>query len=210
MLTACVWAGTHARARGAGAAITGKKTPGGAGTHTGHTGHTGARGHTDHTDEPHNHPLKSNDTPAHENRDRLNSRKNNRKPGVDRSLPVQHSTVPVPGCSVPVKRHWGEPGHTRETRDTRVQRHRGSRDTQETDTEHHKPTSKTGTVATSTFCIHVVPRAPFPIGGDPYPGLSVSPLIWFHDGYRPCVGHLHVEFTRQCSCSGWSVPCVSI
>ena len=33
---------------------TGKKTPGGAGTHTGHTGHTGARGHTDHTDEPHN------------------------------------------------------------------------------------------------------------------------------------------------------------
>ena len=29
---------------------TGKKTPGGAGTHTGHTGHTGARGHTDHTD----------------------------------------------------------------------------------------------------------------------------------------------------------------
>ena len=35
-----------------------KKTPGGAGTHTGHTGHTGARGHTDHTDEPHNHPPK--------------------------------------------------------------------------------------------------------------------------------------------------------
>ena len=32
---------------------TGKKTPGGAGTHTGRTGHTGARGHTDHTDEPH-------------------------------------------------------------------------------------------------------------------------------------------------------------
>ena len=37
---------------------TGKKTPGGAGTHTGHTGHTVARGHTDHTDEPHNHPPK--------------------------------------------------------------------------------------------------------------------------------------------------------
>ena len=32
---------------------TGKKTPGGAGTHT---GHTGTDGHTDHTDEPHNHP----------------------------------------------------------------------------------------------------------------------------------------------------------
>ena len=37
---------------------TSKKTPGGAGTHTGHTGHTGARGHTDHTDEPHNQPPK--------------------------------------------------------------------------------------------------------------------------------------------------------
>ena len=34
----------------------GKKTPGGAGTHTGHTGHTGTDGHTDHTDEPDNHP----------------------------------------------------------------------------------------------------------------------------------------------------------
>ena len=47
---------------------TGKKTPGGAGTHTGHTGHTGARGHTDHTDEPHNHPPKPKDTNPHENR----------------------------------------------------------------------------------------------------------------------------------------------
>jgi hypothetical protein len=35
---------------------TGKKTPGGAGTHTGHTGHADAQRHTDHTDEPHNHP----------------------------------------------------------------------------------------------------------------------------------------------------------
>ena len=32
---------------------TGKKTPGGAGTHM---GHTGAHGHTDHTEEPHNNP----------------------------------------------------------------------------------------------------------------------------------------------------------
>ena len=31
--------------------LTGKKTPGGAGTRAGHTGHTGARGHTDHTDD---------------------------------------------------------------------------------------------------------------------------------------------------------------
>ena len=37
-------------------ATTGKKTPGGAGTHTGHTGHADAQRHTDHTDEPHNHP----------------------------------------------------------------------------------------------------------------------------------------------------------
>jgi hypothetical protein len=40
---------------------TGKKTPGGAGTHTGHT-----RGHTDHTDEPHNHP----NPPTHGRRSR--------------------------------------------------------------------------------------------------------------------------------------------
>ena len=45
---------------------TGKKTPGGAGTHT---EHTGARGQTDHTDEPHNHPPKPKDTNPHENRD---------------------------------------------------------------------------------------------------------------------------------------------
>ena len=38
---------------------TGKKTPGGAGTHT---GHSGARGQTDHTDEPHNRPPKPKDT----------------------------------------------------------------------------------------------------------------------------------------------------
>ena len=34
---------------------TGKKTPGGAGTHTRHTEHADAQRHTDHTDEPHNH-----------------------------------------------------------------------------------------------------------------------------------------------------------
>ena len=44
----------------------GKKTPGGAGTHTGHTGHTGARGQSDHTDEPHNHPPKPKDTNPHD------------------------------------------------------------------------------------------------------------------------------------------------
>ena len=87
---------------------TGKKTPGGAGTHTGHTGHTGARGQTDHTDEPHNHPPKPKDTNPHENRDRLNSRKNSRKPGVDRSPrptqkrpPPANPTLPPPAPRAP-------------------------------------------------------------------------------------------------------------
>ena len=41
---------------------TGKKTPGGVGTHTGHKrARARTRGHTDHTDEPHSHP---HDTPA--------------------------------------------------------------------------------------------------------------------------------------------------
>ena len=80
---------------------TGKKTPGGAGTHTGHTGHTGARGHTDHTDEPHNEPPKPNDSPTRprdgRNRDRgLNSRKNSRRPGVDRSPYRYPYRYPVP------------------------------------------------------------------------------------------------------------------
>ena len=44
------------RERGFTGGRTGKKTPGGAGTHTGHTGHADAQRHTDHTDEPHNHP----------------------------------------------------------------------------------------------------------------------------------------------------------
>ena len=69
-------------------------------THTGHTGHTGARGHTDHTDEPHNHPPKPNDTPARSRdgrtRGRLNSRKNSRKPGVDRSPRPTTGTILVP------------------------------------------------------------------------------------------------------------------
>ena len=73
-----------------------------------YTGHTGARGHTDHTDEPHNHPPKPNDTNPHENRDRLNSRKNSRKPGVDRSPrptqkrpPPANPTLPPPAPRAP-------------------------------------------------------------------------------------------------------------
>ena len=95
----------------------GKKTPGGAGTHTGHTGHTGARGPTDHTDEPHK-SQPSTQTQRHtrsparprdgRNRDRLNSRKNSRRPGVDRSPrptqkrpPPANPTLPPPAPRAP-------------------------------------------------------------------------------------------------------------
>ena len=74
------------------------------GTHARETGHTG--------DEPHNHPPKPNDTPARprdgRNRDRLNSRKNSRKPGVDRTLrptqkrpPPANPTLPPPAPRAP-------------------------------------------------------------------------------------------------------------
>ena len=89
-----------------------KRHRGGPGHDTGHTGHTGARGHTDHTDEPHNNPPKPNDTPARprdgRNCGRLNSRKNSRRPGVDRSLrptqkrpPPANPTLPPPAPRAP-------------------------------------------------------------------------------------------------------------
>ena len=70
---------------------TGKKTPGGAGTHTGHSGHTGTDGHTDHTDEPHNHPnpmTHPHDHATAERRGRLNSRSAQAK---SRPLPAADS-----------------------------------------------------------------------------------------------------------------------
>ena len=90
--------------------------------HRGEPGHTrdtlgtrgpaGAQGHTDHNDEPHNHP----NPPTHN----------------------PHVSEPVTRCvpcvsrlclfTVPVKRHRGQPGHTRDTRDTRT--HKGTRTTQ--------------------------------------------------------------------------------
>ena len=75
--------------------FTGKKTPGGAGTHTGHTGHTGARGHTDHTDEPHNHPLKSNDTPAR--KPRPTQQPQEQPQARSRPLPAADSEEAAPG-----------------------------------------------------------------------------------------------------------------
>ena len=81
------------------------------------TGHTGARGHTDHTDEPHNQAPKPNDTPARPRDGRLgrpkprpshNSRKNSRRPGVDRSPrptqkrpPPANPTLPPPAPRAP-------------------------------------------------------------------------------------------------------------
>ena len=84
---------------------TGKKTPGGAGTHTGHTGHTGARGHTDHTDEPHNHPLKSNDTPAR--KPRPTQQPQEQPQAQSRPLPA---SIPVQYSESPPSWHGGEGG----------------------------------------------------------------------------------------------------
>ena len=75
---------------------TGKKTPGGAGTHTGHTRDTRAHAGTriTRTNLTTIHPKPT--THPHENRDRLNSRKDSRKPGVDRSpRPTQKRPPPA-------------------------------------------------------------------------------------------------------------------
>ena len=82
---------------------TGKKPPGGAGTHTGHTGHTGARGHTDHTDEPHNHPLKPNDPGA---------------PGVKRHLAGGAGTPGISTVLYRFKNTGGDGTHTQTTNPT--------------------------------------------------------------------------------------------
>ena len=84
-------------------------TPGGAPGHTRdtHTGHAGAQGHTDHTDEPHKLAHKQPNSPTH------TTRTSARRP---KPRPTQH---------LPVKRHRGEPGHTRDTRT-----HKGTRTAQ--------------------------------------------------------------------------------
>ena len=129
----------------AGTSTTGKKTPGGAGTHSGHKAHTRTHGGHRRTSQP----SKPNDTPARprdsRNRGRgLNSRKNSRRPGADHSPrptqkrpPPANPTLPPPAprappraCSkavggtdtIPVKRHRGEPGHTYGTHG-RIQAH---------------------------------------------------------------------------------------
>ena len=107
---------------------TGKKTPGGAGTHTGHTGHTGARGQTDHTDEPHNRPPKPKDTNPHENRDRLNTSTAARTAASPESTAPRGRLYRYQGTAPQAlrsclsvntgKKTPGEPGHTRDTRDS--------------------------------------------------------------------------------------------
>jgi hypothetical protein len=81
---------------------TGKKTPGGAGTHTGHTGHADAQRPSDHTDEPHNHP-KFQTHQQHTPRT---------------SAPVGERRTGYRTFASPVKRHRhrGEPEHTQFTR----------------------------------------------------------------------------------------------
>ena len=80
---------------------TGKKTPGGAGTLTRDTqAHTRTHGSHRRTSQP----SKPNDTPARprdgRNRGQLNSRKNSRRPGADRS-PRPTQKRPPPACSEP-------------------------------------------------------------------------------------------------------------
>ena len=83
---------------------TGKKTPGGAGTHTGHTRdthgckklvQTGTRITQTNLTTYSQPSIKPNDTPARprdgRNRGRLNSRKNSRRPGVPGSRPLPGS-----------------------------------------------------------------------------------------------------------------------
>ena len=89
---------------------TGKKAPGGAGTHTGHTGHTGARGQTDHTDEPHNHPPKPKDTNPHENRDRYSKSVHTDAERTGKKTPGGAGT------------HMGHTGHTGARAGTRITR----------------------------------------------------------------------------------------
>ena len=112
---------------------TGKKTPGGAGTHTDGThtgdgthGRSGAHGHTDHTDRRTSQPSKPNDTPFTRTTQLARPCDRRPKPRPTQQLQARYrytgtdstgknftgnftGTVPVP-----VKSHRGEPGHTRD------------------------------------------------------------------------------------------------
>jgi len=99
-------------------ATTGKKTPGGAGTHTGHTGHADAQRHTDHTDEPHTIQTQfQQHTPSTSAR-RPKPRPTHRYYGT-----VTARSEYTPCCiPLPVKSHRGEPpGHTPVKRRSRGQ-----------------------------------------------------------------------------------------
>jgi len=124
-------------------AVPGKKTPGGAGTHTGHTGHADAQRHTDQSHNQPNPPTTNTPHVSATTEAAADSTAASPKPTAPRGRPVRY----------PVKRHRGEPGHTRDTRNTRypVKRHRGepghTRDTRDTRT--HKGTRTTQTNLTT-------------------------------------------------------------
>ena len=200
---------------------TGKKTPGGAGTHTGHTGHTGARGHTDHTDEPHNHPPKVPNPTTSTTQTRTTTRRPKPRPtqqpqeqqqARSRPLPAADSEEAAPSEPDPASTHShrappracskavGErnegargrcvtvpvqytgsksPGGAGKT----VQRHRGSRDTHETDTRTSQtnlktnPTHRAGSTPGSRARPHPNPGKPghrTPIGSYLSRNLPVS------------------------------------
>jgi hypothetical protein len=95
-----------------GPGATGKKTPGGAGTHTGHTGHADAQRHTDHT-AIQTHQQHAPRTSVRRPKPRPTLQElNSRRPGADRSLnrsprptqkrpPPGNPTLPPPAPRAP-------------------------------------------------------------------------------------------------------------
>ena len=79
---------------------TGKKTPGGAGTHTGHTGHADAQRHTDHTDRTNlttiqTHQQHTPRTSARRPKPRPTQQPVSRRPGADRSREQRERPLPA-------------------------------------------------------------------------------------------------------------------
>jgi hypothetical protein len=80
-------------------------------------------------------------------------------------VPMRVSRVPAPpGVFLPVKRHRGEPGHTRDTRDTRT--HKGTQTNHTTNQTHQQQTPRTLVgwdaceVRQCDSCVRVCPGSP--------------------------------------------------
>ena len=145
--------------RAASVTCTGKKTPGGAGTHTRDTHTDGTHGrtraHPDHTDEPHNHPNPTTHPHDHATAETApDSTAAGTEPTTPRGRQAADSEEAAPSkpdpastrsqsasprskVHVPVKRHRGEPGHTHGTH----MRTRGHMD--HTDEPHNHPNPTT-------------------------------------------------------------------